>query len=181
MTVRVPPGFSILRSEWRACAGAWRCSRTKQTKTWSNAPSLNGRQWMSPLANVTSSHPPPAALPLAHERLVSERSSETMRAPLLLERSIPVCAPRRTQPRGLLNRQGMKCRSGGSPQACQPGQRGGQPRAPSVHGHSLRDHSWSFSLSFGREVGWLFRYVIGVRHIPYAIIPLQVDISLHLP
>ena len=53
MTVRLPPGFRTRESARSAASGSRRCSSTKQTKTWSNDASANGRAKMSACWNAT--------------------------------------------------------------------------------------------------------------------------------
>jgi len=93
MTVIEPPGRSTRRRAASAPAGSVRCSRTKQTKTWSKEPAGNGSANTSPLRNSTLARPRFRTSSRAAATESRETSIEMNAAPGLAAARMTVCAP----------------------------------------------------------------------------------------
>src|SRR6266487_1151545 len=76
----VPPSLSICLTIAKAATGRERCSRTKQTKTWSKDSALKGKAKMSACRNSTLVSPARSALRLASAIESAETSTDVNRA-----------------------------------------------------------------------------------------------------
>ncbi len=93
MAVSVPPGRSSRPSILSASSGWARCSRTKQTKTWSKEAGAKGSAKISACRNRTLVRQAASVARWAAAMDVAEMSIEVKRAPVLLRARVTVCAP----------------------------------------------------------------------------------------
>ena len=93
ITVMVPPGLSSLLRITNASTGRARCSKTKQTKMWSNDSALKGKAKMSACRNSTLVSPAEATFRLASAMESADTSTAVKRAPGLRRARVTVWAP----------------------------------------------------------------------------------------
>src|SRR6266705_3379824 len=88
----LPPGLSTLLRTDKASTGREKCSRTKQTNTWSKDSALKGKAKMSACRNSTLVRPARSALRFASAIESAETSTDVNRAPGLRWARVTVVA-----------------------------------------------------------------------------------------